>query len=320
MKLVLKKFKTLVMLNEKTIPRKNEQLMKVLYCGVCRTDAKMYFQGQRDLVLPRVLGHEMVVQDEVSKEKYIVWPGNACGNCYYCLSKKENLCDRMKIMGFHIDGGFQEYVSVAPENLIPLPTATDPALAALAEPMGCVMNVFTGLDADRHKNILIYGGGTLGLMTAFTAHSRGIHPVIIERNIEKLSRILKITGKTKIECLSETDGRNFDAAINTCPDSTAFGNCITKLKKGAALCFFSGLTKNEEISTSILNLIHYKALEVKGYYGLTREHMREALSFISGNESLCGALVEKVIGPSRIVSVMENIIRGHGFKYIADFS
>ena len=70
--------------------------LKVLFCAVCRTDAKMWSQGHRDLVLPRVLGHEMVVLHEESGTQYTVWPGQHCGQCMYCLQGRENLCQQMK--------------------------------------------------------------------------------------------------------------------------------------------------------------------------------------------------------------------------------
>ncbi|MBU1697679.1 MAG: alcohol dehydrogenase catalytic domain-containing protein, partial [Proteobacteria bacterium] len=63
----------------------------VLCCAICRTDAKMWEQGHRDLVFPRVLGHEMVVQDQ-THQRYIVWPGKSCGACKFCQNGRENLC------------------------------------------------------------------------------------------------------------------------------------------------------------------------------------------------------------------------------------
>ncbi|MCG8566870.1 MAG: alcohol dehydrogenase catalytic domain-containing protein, partial [Desulfobacterales bacterium] len=73
---------------------------EVLACAVCRTDAKMWDQGHRDLVFPRVLGHEMVVRDQ-GGQIYMLWPGKSCGDCPHCRAGRENLCDDMEITGFH---------------------------------------------------------------------------------------------------------------------------------------------------------------------------------------------------------------------------
>lgn len=87
---------------------------RVLCCAICRTDAKMWEQGHRDLVFPRVLGHEMVVTDQTD-QKFIVWPGKSCGICRFCQTGRENLCEDMKITGFHTDGGFADQ-AVLPEK------------------------------------------------------------------------------------------------------------------------------------------------------------------------------------------------------------
>ena len=84
--------------------------LKVLSCAICRTDAKMWQQGHRDLLLPRVLGHEIAGINENDGKMYTVWPGQSCGLCNYCLAGRENLCEEMKIIGFHSDGGFASHV------------------------------------------------------------------------------------------------------------------------------------------------------------------------------------------------------------------
>ena len=79
---------------------KGQILARVLCCAICRTDAKMWEQGHRDLIFPRVLGHEMVVQiqnQDQNQQAYIVWPGKSCGQCKYCKGHRENLCEDMEI-------------------------------------------------------------------------------------------------------------------------------------------------------------------------------------------------------------------------------
>src|SRR3989339_1279509 len=82
---------------------KEQFLLKVLKCTLCRTDAKMLQLGQRDLILPRVLGHEICALDEKTGKKYAIWPGSSCGKCKYCTSGLENMCNKMQVLGFHID-------------------------------------------------------------------------------------------------------------------------------------------------------------------------------------------------------------------------
>ena len=100
------------------------------------------------LVFPRVPGHEMVVRTP-SGARYVVWPGSSCGECPYCRDGRENLCEEMKITGFHNDGGFASSALVPEKSLIPLPDGISDHLGCFAEPVGCVVNAFSRL---RHNH------------------------------------------------------------------------------------------------------------------------------------------------------------------------
>ena len=156
----------------------------VLCCAICRTDAKMWEQGHKDLVFPRVLGHEMVVKDQTG-QRYIVWPGKSCGVCRFCKTGRENLCKDMKITGFHTDGGFADRVVLPEESLIPIPDDLSTHVACFAEPVGCVINAFEKLSFKKNNRILIYGSGTMGLITALYAQHLGLIPLIIEKMKQK---------------------------------------------------------------------------------------------------------------------------------------
>ncbi|WP_430981841.1 hypothetical protein [Halorhodospira halophila] len=73
----------------------------------------MWQSGHRDLVLPRVLGHELCVRGEDGR-RYAVWPGASCGRCQACRSGAENLCRAVAVLGFHRDGGISRAPSWRP--------------------------------------------------------------------------------------------------------------------------------------------------------------------------------------------------------------
>lgn len=300
--------------------REGHVILTVSYCAICRTDAKMWRQGHRDLVLPRVLGHEIAGIDPQSDQLYTVWPGQACGVCRYCLRGRENLCEEMRIIGFHSDGGFARFVSVPKDSLIAVENGIKPFLLTFAEPVACVLNGLSQITISDASRVVIYGGGVLGMVAALIIRERNCQVTVIERSQEKIDRLQAFCKANTIECCKDTVSADFDVAINCCDSHIAFSLCTTKLCKGGRLIFFSGLEKNKEIETNLLNLIHYKELEVFGAYGPRREHMMQAVPFCTRQQANLAMLVEKVISPDEVEAVLPQILSGNALKYIVDFS
>jgi len=111
-------------------PRHGEALVRVSACGVCATDLH-YLHGVPTFKQPPlILGHEIsgVVEevgegvDEVNVgDRVLVPPVLSCGACVRCREGRDNICERMQMVGNHIDGGFAEYLKVPAKMLIKLP-------------------------------------------------------------------------------------------------------------------------------------------------------------------------------------------------------
>ncbi len=303
----------------KVDPEEGFRLLNVQYCAICRTDAKMWNEGHRDLVLPRVLGHELIASDE-NGMRFAIWPGSICGRCAYCLSGRENLCEQMKIMGFQHDGGFQDHVIVPKEALIPVDADIPSHVATLAEPTGCVLNALERLYPRKGERIIIYGGGSVGLISALACREMGVVPLVIEKDEKKIFRSGAFQRAENIRLQKETTESDFDMALNACADPAAFSMCMTKLAKGGRLSFFGGLTKNKTIETDLLNLMHYREMTLSGAYGLTRKHMGDSLTLIGKKAGSFEKLIEEIIPPQRAAELMPDILSGKTLKYVIDFN
>jgi len=98
---------------------KNQLLLNVHTCGVCRTDLHIIDGELEDPNVPLVLGHQIVgtvekVGENVTGFKRgdkvgVPWLGYTCGECEFCQQDQENLCDNARFTGYDIDGGFAEY-------------------------------------------------------------------------------------------------------------------------------------------------------------------------------------------------------------------
>ena len=103
-------------------PGPGRLLLRVLACGVCRTDLHL-LDGEVEIAQPpRVLGHQIVARVEPDGRRVgVPWLGWTCGECAYCRSGRENLCPRARFTGRDIDGGFAEYAVADERFCFPIP-------------------------------------------------------------------------------------------------------------------------------------------------------------------------------------------------------
>jgi propanol-preferring alcohol dehydrogenase len=149
-------------------PKSGEVLIRVRACGVCRTDLHVIDSELSHPKLPLVPGHEIVGTVieagsgahwfNVGARVGVPWLGWTCGECAYCLSDRENLCDRARFTGYTLDGGYAEYVVADERFCFPLPQNCSDAEAA---PLLCAGLIgFRSLaKTGSAKRIGIYGFG-----------------------------------------------------------------------------------------------------------------------------------------------------------------
>jgi propanol-preferring alcohol dehydrogenase len=113
------------------VPGAEQILIKVNACGVCRTDVHIVDGDLKESKLPLVLGHQIVGTVaglgsgtegfEVGDRVGVPWLGWTDGDCRYCASGRENLCDKARFTGYDIDGGFAEYAVADYRYCFPIP-------------------------------------------------------------------------------------------------------------------------------------------------------------------------------------------------------
>jgi alcohol dehydrogenase, propanol-preferring len=109
-------------------PGPGELLLEVSVCGVCRTDLHIVDGELTDPKLPLVPGHQIVARVAEGGRRFAVgdrvgvpWLGWTCGECRYCRSGRENLCDRARFTGYTLDGGYAEQCTADERFCFPVP-------------------------------------------------------------------------------------------------------------------------------------------------------------------------------------------------------
>jgi alcohol dehydrogenase, propanol-preferring len=163
-------------------PGAGEIRLRVLACGVCRTDLHVIDGELPNPRLPIIPGHEIVgtidrvgpgvdglrIGDRVG----VPWLGKTCGACSYCIRGEENLCDRPLFTGYTRDGGFATQVVADARYAFPLPVTADPVAAA---PLLCagLIGWRSLVIAGEGKRLGLYGFGAAGHIIAQVARHQG---------------------------------------------------------------------------------------------------------------------------------------------------
>ena len=131
--MVLEKTGTRLVLRDVPKPKsgRGQLLVRVNACAVCRTDLHIVDGELPDPKLPLILGHQIVGRVEqigantggfsMGDRVGIPWLGWTDGDCAYCRSNRENLCDRAKFTGYNIDGGYAEFTAAEARYCFHLP-------------------------------------------------------------------------------------------------------------------------------------------------------------------------------------------------------
>ncbi|UCH73468.1 MAG: zinc-dependent alcohol dehydrogenase family protein [Rhodospirillales bacterium] len=163
-------------------PGPGEVLIRVHACGVCRTDLHVVdgdLAPVRDAIVP---GHEtvgVVAATGAGVERFaegervgVPWLGWTCGDCAFCRSGRENLCDAARFTGYHIDGGYADYAVADQRFVFRLPDAYSDVAAA---PLLCagLIGHRALVMAGEARRLGIYGFGAAAHIVAQVARHQG---------------------------------------------------------------------------------------------------------------------------------------------------
>jgi len=118
-------------------PARGKMLLRVRVCGVCRTDLHIVDGELARPKLPLVPGHQIVGEVLGGGSRFepgarvgVPWLGWTCGECRYCVSGRENLCDQARFTGYDLDGGYAELVAADERFCFTVPEAYSDEQAA----------------------------------------------------------------------------------------------------------------------------------------------------------------------------------------------
>ena len=245
--MVLEKSRTPLRLMEieRPKPGPGEVLIQVRACGVCRTDLHVVDGELEHPKLPLVPGHEIVgtVMEVGSSAKWfhvgarvgVPWLGWTCGECAFCLSDRENLCERARFTGYTLDGGYAEYVVADERFCFPIPQSSSDAEAA---PLLCagLIGYRSLMKTGNAKRVGIYGfGAAAHIITQVARYQGRMIYAFTRRGDAEGQQFAKSLGASWAGDSESLPPEPLDAAIIFAPAGELIPTALKALNKGGVV-------------------------------------------------------------------------------------
>lgn len=287
-------------------------LVRVTACGICGTDVRVFFNGDRRITPPWVLGHEITGElieigpraaEEIAHGGIVtgdrvhcistLW----CGRCRLCRNGNEHLCVRGELMGFDYPGAYTELVAVpeiALKNLFKVPSELSDAVSTFADPLSDAIcghkDIAVGLD----DTVVVIGAGPVGTAHAAISRLEGAGQVLLlEASANRLTLAREILGDERIRyvdvssqdgtatVMSATADIGADVVIVACSNTSAQEQAMEMAAPRGRVLFFGGLPKGTTQINFPSNILHYKEVQVHGSYASRHRDQVHALDMLA---------------------------------------
>lgn len=222
-------------------------LVHVERVGVCGSDFHAFAGRHPIYTYPRIIGHELsgVVREAPTNDKGIeagdrcaIEPYISCGKCRACARGRYNCCEEIRLLGIHVDGGMQEYLSV-PIGLLHKSTKLSVDQLALVETLGIGAHAVNRSGLKPGEEALIVGAGPIGIAVAQFASALNARVHIVEKN-EWRRAFVEGLGYTSSP---SPEGHQADAVFDATGSAAAMASSLSYVATGGSLVYV-GLTRD----------------------------------------------------------------------------
>lgn len=301
-------------------PGPKDVLIEVAATGVCHTDLDI-LHGRYLGAYPVVPGHEIAgtiietgaaVRDVAVGDRVAVDPLIICGQCAACRAGRPSLCAELKAYGATSDGGFAPYVAVDAGNVHTIGSLPF-HVAALAEPVACVMH---GVDRSRARagmRALIFGAGPIGLMMMMGLNARGVEDVtMVDLEPSRLDRAIKLGATTAAASGMLEAAQQFDLVIDCTGVPTVCEGMPSFAADGGTLLFFGVCPPGVKAGFAPFEIFR-RELTLVGSHSLSN-NIPDALSVLAKLGPRAEALVSHRLPLEAIAEHMRSPVKGGTMK------
>jgi len=304
-------------------PPRGGVVLRVLACGICRSDWHVWTGADPDVRLPHIPGHEFCGEVAAVGADVRRWrPGDrvvapfilACGACADCAAGRQTACAGQVLPGFTADGAFAEHVAVAhaDTNLAALPDRLDPAVAAA---MGCrvttAWQALTGRAALAPGEWLaVWGAGGVGLSALMLARAMGARVAMVDVVPEKLTHaraqgaeaVVNAADGDPVAAIREVTGGGAHVALEALGIAETTANALRSLRRFGRMVQVGMPAGPHAAMTLPWDAVYSGQLAVYGTRGMAAHRFAELFSLIEGRGLDLSPLVARRVGLSDVTA------------------
>ena len=261
------------------VPGDDQVLIKVIACGICRTDLHVLDGDLTKPKIPLIPGHEIIgtvistgtkVRD--IKENDLIgvpWLGYTCGRCKYCRQDKENLCENAKFTGYTLDGGYAQYTTAFSKYCFKLSGQYHNAASAPLLCAGLIGFRSYNMINQKATNIGMYGFGAAAHILIQIARAQKKKVFAFTKDSDSKSQsFARELGAYWVGGVSDAPPEKLEAAIIFAPAGELIPKALKDLDKGGqVICGGIHMSQIPAFSYDLL----WEERVVRSVANLTRE-------------------------------------------------
>ena len=259
-------------------------LLRVLACGVCRTDLHIFEGDLPTLRNPLIPGHQIVGevvegatdQLPLGSRVGVSWVAGTDGTCPQCLRHSENLCDNIAFTGYTVDGGYAQYVLVRSDFAYLLPTGLDPAHAA---PLLCAGIIgFRSLrvaETQPGDRVGLFGFGSSASLTIDVLRAWNCEVYVSTRG-ESHRNLATSMGATWVGTENDKPPVQLDRAITFAPSGAVVVSALSSLRKGGILAI--NAIHLDQMPAFDYDTLLWGERQIRSVANMTRQDARDFLA------------------------------------------
>jgi len=258
--------------------------------GICGSDLHYFFEGRvGDFPVrePFVLGHEMAgevvelgdgVEAVALGQRVAINPSLACEACRFCRMGRQNHCENMRFLGSaalmpHVQGAFQEFLTVREGQCFVVPDEMSYNLAAFAEPLAVALHACSRAGDLMGQRVLVTGSGPIGVLVVMAARLAGAQSVTVTDLSDQPLKVASDAGAAetinvareaeRLEAYKAGKG-TFDVAFEVSGSHRALGDCVAATRAGGRVVQI-GMMPPGDVGVPV-NRITAKEIELVGSF------------------------------------------------------